>query len=341
MSFENLELKNFRGFGESVYKIDSFTLITGKNGSGKSSILEALHLILKFRSFRTSSSNSLINYASDNFQVRCIKNSKILSVEKKRRAKLIKKGYQKDFDKFKTLPLLINNFSLSFLETKKETRTSFLDYFMFHVKHDYLEEHKKFKKILSSRNRALKNKDEDQIILWTKLLTAKSEILNTQRKKIFNKIISSIPPFLKELPLNKKWKEISSNLSFNFQKGWKGESLVEALRESYMEDLEKGYTTIGPQKFDLDIKIFGNNSSNILSRGEQKLLILLVFLSFGNYFSNIQDKEVIYLIDDLPSELDEENLALALQALKKTKQQKIISSVKKIENIQFDSVIDL
>ena len=212
---------------------------------------------------------------------------------------------------------------------------------MFHVKHDYLEEHKKFKKILSSRNRALKNKDEDQIILWTKLLTAKSEILNTQRKKIFNKIISSIPPFLKELPLNKKWKEISSNLSFNFQKGWKGESLVEALRESYMEDLEKGYTTIGPQKFDLDIKIFGNNSSNILSRGEQKLLILLVFLSFGNYFSNIQDKEVIYLIDDLPSELDEENLALALQALKKTKQQKIISSVKKIENIQFDSVIDL
>ena len=71
------------------------------------------------------------------------------------------------------------------------------------------------------------------------------------------------------------------------------------------------------------------------------LLILLVFLSFGNYFSNIQDKEVIYLIDDLPSELDEENLALALQALKKTKQQKIISSVKKIENIQFDSVIDL
>ena len=52
-------------------------------------------------------------------------------------------------------------------------------------------------------------------------------------------------------------------------------------------------------------------------------------------------KEVIYLIDDLPSELDEENLALALQALKKTKQQKIISSVKNIENIKFDSVIDL
>ena len=68
---------------------------------------------------------------------------------------------------------------------------------------------------------------------------------------------------------------------------------------------------------------------------------MLVFLSFGNFFSNIQDKEVIYLIDDLPSELDEENLALALQALKKTKQQKIISSVKNIENIKFDSVIDL
>ena len=67
----------------------------------------------------------------------------------------------------------------------------------------------------------------------------------------------------------------------------------------------------------------------------------MVFLSFGNFFSSLEDKESIYLIDDLPSELDEENLSLALNALKKVKQQKIITSVKKIENIKFDCVIDL
>jgi DNA replication and repair protein RecF len=341
MAFNNLHLKNFRSFEDSIYSLDSFTLITGKNGSGKSSVLEALHLLLKFRSFRTSSINSLINHNSDAFQLSCKNNTQIFSLEKKRRVKINKSGYQKDFDKFKTFPLLINNFSLAFLETNKDTRRDFLDYFMFHVKHDYLAEHKKFKKILSSRNRALKNKDEDQIALWTKLLTEQSELITQERKKIFDEIIPSIPAFLNELPLNDKWKEISSSLSFKFIKGWEGESLVEALRESYLADLEKGYTTIGPQKFDLEIKIFGNNSGNILSRGEQKLLILLVFLSFGDFFSNFDNKESIYLIDDLPSELDEENLSLALNALKKIKQQKIITSVKNIENIKFDSVIDL
>ena len=341
MAFNNLHLKNFRSFENSIYSLESFTLVTGKNGSGKSSILEALHLLLKFRSFRTPSINSLINRNSESFNLSCKNNVDILSLQKRRRTKVNKSGYEKDYDKYKTLPLLINNFSLAFLETSKDTRRDFLDYFMFHVKHDYQAQHKKFKKILISRNRALKNKNEDQIVLWTKLLTEQSELITQEREKIFNKIIPFIPVFLNELPLNDKWKEISSSLSFEFIKGWKGVSLVEALRESYLADLEKGYTTIGPQKFDLDINIFETNSGNILSRGEQKLLILLIFLSFGNFFSNLEGKESIYLIDDLPSELDEENLSLALNALKKVKQQKIITSVKKIENIKFDCVIDL
>ena len=97
---------------------------------------------------------------------------------------------------------------MAFLETNKDTRRDFLDYFMFHVKHDYLAEHKKFKKILSSRNRALKNKDEDQIALWTKLLTEQSELITQERKKILDEIIPYIPALLNELPLNDKWKEI-------------------------------------------------------------------------------------------------------------------------------------
>ena len=102
MAFNNLHLKNFRSFEDSIYSLESFTLVTGKNGSGKSSIIEALHLLLKFRSFRTPSINSLINRNSESFNLSCKNNVDIFSLQKRRRTKVNKIGYKKDYDKFKT-----------------------------------------------------------------------------------------------------------------------------------------------------------------------------------------------------------------------------------------------
>ena len=105
--------------------------------------------------------------------------------------------------------------------------------------------------------------------------------------------------------------------------------------------MKRGYTKFGPQRFDLDVNILKDKAGNVLSRGEQKLLILLIFLSFGEYTINHTDKRVFYLIDDATAEFDEENLYLALKSLEKVKGQKIISSIKKPENIKLNSVIDL
>ena len=78
-----------------------------------------------------------------------------------------------------------------------------------------------------------------------------------------------------------------------------------------------------------------------MSRGEQKLLILLTFLSFGEYLLNNVSKKIIYLIDDLPSELDQNNLDLAFNFLRNFKGQKLITSIKKLENTHVDQLIDL
>ena len=62
---------------------------------------------------------------------------------------------------------------------------------------------------------------------------------------------------------------------------------------------------------------------------------------FGEYTANNTNQRVFYLIDDATAEFDEENLYLALKSLEEVKGQKIISSIKKPENIKFNSVIDL
>ena len=340
MYLNQLHLLNFRSFEDSFFDLKDTNLVYGENGCGKTSFLEAIHFSLKSKSFRTSSVNSMINKNYDFFRISTKVNSDKKIIEKRIGKVLIKDNYE-TFNKYDVLPLLLNNFSLRFLEQNKEVRREFIDYFLFHVKHDYLEKLKKFKKILFSRNIALKEKDVEQISVWTKLLIEISNEINISRKEIVTEVLEDLEENILGKVGDNKWSEILSTLEISFFSGWEGESLEKRLREEYEEDLSKGFTKSGAHKFDLEINVLGEKSGNILSRGEQKLLILLVFLSFGEFFSNLENKNLIYLIDDLASELDQKNLNLAMQFLNITKGQKIITSVKKIENESINQLIDL
>ena len=340
MCLSQLHLLNFRSFKDSLFDLKDSVLVFGENGSGKTSFLEAIHFSLKSKSFRTSSVNSMINKEHDFFRISTKNKSDKKIIEKKLGKVLIKNNYE-DFNKYDVLPLLINNFSLRFLEQNKEIRREFIDYFLFHVKHDYLEKLKRFKKILFSRNKALRENNKEQISVWTKFLIESSIEINTLRERIVNEVLEDLEENILKKLEDKRWVEILSTLEISFFSGWKGDRLKEQLREEYEEDLIKGFTKSGAHKFDLEIKVLGEKSGNILSRGEQKLLILLVFLSFGEFFAKTKNKNLIYLIDDLASELDQKNLNLALQFLDITKGQKIITSVKKIENKSIKQLIDL
>ena len=341
MYLSKIHLVNFRLFSDSLFNLQETTLITGKNGAGKTSVLEAIQVILKSRSFRTSSMNSLINLNEDNFLINAKLDLKTLTFEKKRRSAPVNNGYKTLSYKYENFPVLINNFSLAFLESDKEVRRRFLDYFMFHVKHDYIESHRKFKKTLSTRNRALKKNNEEEINIWTKLLLEQAEKITADREEILNQVTSEVPQFFKKLPLDERWKDIGNKLSLKFNRGWEEGQLIEVLRSNFQEDMRRGFTKFGPQRFDLEINILKEKAGDVLSRGEQKLLILLIFLCFGEFLSEKIGKKVFYLVDDAAAELDEENLILAFKSLEKVNGQKIISAIKKPENIKLNNVIDL
>lgn len=340
MLLEQLHLLNFRSFKDSLFSFKENVLVYGENGSGKTSLIEAIHFSLKSKSFRTSSINAMINKDSNFFKISSkLKNEK-RTVEKKV-GKVIKKTNYDSYTKYDYLTLLVNNFSLRFLEQNKDERREFIDFFLFHVKQDHLANLRRFKKILYSRNKALKEENKSQISTWTKLLIESSEQVNKDREIIVNKVLENLKNNILNKLDDKKWKNILTSLQISYYSGWKGESLEKQLRLDYKEDSSKGFTKSGAHKFDLEIKVLGEKSGNILSRGEQKLLILLIFLSFGDYFKAFQKKYVIYLIDDLTSELDDRNLSLALEFLSLSKGQKIITSVKKIENKTIEHLIDL
>ena len=337
MSFSKIYLNNFRSFNSSSYDLGKKNLILGKNGAGKSSFLEAIFFILSKKSFRTSSLNAMINFESSFFKVDAILDEEKFSFTKDLSSSIKSKGgnFKNNF-----LPLILNNFSLNLLEAPKENRRSFLDYLMFHVEHDYKTNHLKFRKALAQRNRALKKSSSSELKSWTKVFIELSQKLTKMKLDFIDSFLKSFPAFVDSSSLPKTLQEKFKSISITYDKGWK-DNLLEELRESFIKDQARGFTSLGPQTSDLSVKINEQVSGNILSRGEQKLLILLIYLFFVKAFNDLRPNKTIFLLDDLPSELDEKNLELALNLLQDADCQLFITSLENLEKYKFDFVIDL
>ena len=337
MSFSKIHLNNFRSFKSSSFNLGKNNLILGKNGAGKSSFLEAIFFILSKKSFRTSSLNAMVNFESSFFKVDAILNEEKFSFTKDLSSsiKSVEGNFQNNF-----LPLILNNFSLNLLEAPKENRRSFIDYLMFHVEHDYKTNHLKFKKALAQRNRALKKSSSSELKSWTKIFIDLSQKLTKLKLEFIDSFLESFPTFVDTLSIPKGLKDKFKSISITYDKGWKDNLLAE-LRESFVKDQARGFTSLGPQTSDLSVKINKQDSGNILSRGEQKLLILLIYLFFIKTYNDLRPNKTIFLLDDLPSELDEKNLDLALNLLQSADCQLFITSLENLEKYEFDFVIDL
>ena len=337
MSLSKINLNNFRSFKDSSFNLKKNNLIIGQNGAGKSSFLEAIFFIFSKKSFRTSSPNAMINFESNFFKVDAILDGKKFSFTKDLSSSIKSKegNIQNDF-----MPLVLNNFSLNLLEAPKENRRSFIDYLMFHVEHDYKINHLKFKKALAQRNRALKKSSSSELKSWTKVFVDLSQKLTKKKLGFIDSFLKMFPSYVDSLSVPEHLKDKFKEISITYDKGWK-DSLLEELRESFVKDQTRGFTSLGPQTSDLSVKIKKQDSGNILSRGEQKLLILLIYLFFIKAYNALRPNKIIFLLDDLPSELDEKNLDLALNLLKDADCQLFITSLENLEKYEFDFVIDL
>ena len=99
MFLHQLHLLNFRSFKDSLVSFKETVLVYGENGSGKTSLIEAIHFSLKSKSFRTSSVNAMINKDSDFFRISTKFNNEKRIVEKKI-GQIVKKTKYENYIKY-------------------------------------------------------------------------------------------------------------------------------------------------------------------------------------------------------------------------------------------------
>ena len=321
MRVERLRLHDFRLFDAAELELGpGLNLITGGNGAGKTSLLEALHLLAYGRSFRGAVRDGLIRRGTTALELYC----EVVSGAARRRLGL-RRGVRDwqarvDGEDVAVLSELYREIAVVSFEPGSheliaggsEHRRRYLDWFLFHVEPEFLPVWRRHQRALRQRNALLKTDRPDpaQLDAWDGELAEAGTRLTSQREQWLAPLRSHIEAIAAEL-----LPELGP-VSLRFQRGWGDAELGMALAAGRGRDLALGHTAIGPHRADWSLGYAHLPQREMFSRGQEKLTALSCLLAQAEALAAERGGDwPILCLDDLGSELDRTHLGWALDWL--------------------------
>ncbi|MBQ0720602.1 MAG: DNA replication/repair protein RecF [Gammaproteobacteria bacterium] len=334
MYLTRLDVHGIRNISSASFSpIDGINVFYGANGSGKTSILEAIYLLGRGRTFRSRHTKTLINHKARECTVFGAANSTgqaavAYTVGVTREAtgsfqfKVDGRRVTTSSSLADAVPLLLMN-SESFLlvEGGPGGRRRFLDWGVFHVEQQFQSVWAQFQRSLQQRNKLLRHDKiaEQELVSWDDSFIRLSKHLTEMRRGYFKRIEPVFHELIDKLTSVK-------GVSLSFYQGWDdNRSLESLLAENIERDIRRNTTSVGPHRADIKILVDGRDAGEVLSRGQTKALVAALIVGQGQMFREAKEKQCIYLFDDLVSELDNDYLLRLLKVLASAKAQVFIT----------------
>lgn len=304
MAIRQLSLTDFRNLKSTTLDFDpGFNLVSGDNGSGKTSLLEAIHVLCQAQSFRSHQLAQCVNHDRNGFMLfgRFDGFKAGLSrKDKKLEIRLNGEAVKRRSDLVRKVPInIVNADSFVLVDGAPAKRRAFLDWCLFHVEPSYADTWREFQHTLKQRNRLLKTRQDLHLLdYWDQHMLGSSLRLNEMRRQYAQRLRQVIEEEFEDLLLGLR-------LEIDYHRGWPEDlSLEKSLAANRERDIRAGFTGIGIHRDDLLITANGKAVGEVLSRGQSKRVCLGLFLAALELVNRAGDQRVILLIDDLHSELD-------------------------------------
>jgi DNA replication and repair protein RecF len=329
MSLSEITIENLRCIERAEIQLPpGLTLIHGRNGSGKTSLLEGIFVLGRGRSFRTRNSERLIRRGQDHMRAtgeitRTSGHSTRLGVEVRRTGATARIAGRPA----ETLAELSQFFAVQVIEPGVHRlveeggyrRRRWLDWAVFHVEPLFVDTWMRYSRVLKQRNAALKTQ-ADAVNVWDADLTRLGEAITESRQRLMERL----QPY---------WQAAVSTLAgleveLHYLRGWTQEhTLAEALEASRPTDEMRRQTHAGPHRADISVRLHGRPARDVLSRGQQKLVAVAMTVAQLRLLQEATQMTPTLLLDDPAAELDGERLQRFIDEVASLRCQLVVTSL--------------
>lgn len=313
---ERLQISHLRNLSQVTLSTTACNVIIGANGSGKTSLLEAIFLLSRGKSFRHHQPKRYIQHHQNNATVHArLSDSSTLAIQKQADATTVLRLNQSTVYNQSILTeqlptLLIDPSTMDMLEQGSASRRQLLDWLVFHMKQGFHPQWVAYQRLLKQRNSLLKkSRHLTQVQLaelkaWDKGLANHAALIHHYREQIFGEWQPYFAQSIAQL-----LPTYAEQLSLSYNAGYDTDVALDVqLNERLEQDLQLGYTRIGNHRADIHVHwrssesraiqdgqatrstaaegdvhtklpVLKEQAANVLSRGEKKLLITALRLS--------------------------------------------------------------
>lgn len=337
MRVTRLDLRNVRRFeAATLAPAPRINLLIGGNGAGKTSVLEALHLMAYGRSFRGRVRDGLVRAGTDALEVFVEWEERQAAGGARTRKAGLRHSGQDWTGRLDGGPvahlgdlcaaLAVVSFepgSHALVTGGGETRRRYLDWGLFHVEPAFMPLWRRYARALRQRNALLKTRSPtaSQLDAWDHELADAGEQLGRHRAAY----LQALEPHFQRLAA--EFAPMLGATALHYQPGWRREELplADALLLARERDILTGHTSAGPHRADWRIEFGLVPGRDALSRGQAKLAALAALLAQAQHHADHARDWPIVVLDDLASELDQAHQQRVLSWLAGTDAQVFIS----------------
>lgn len=299
-------LRSHRKFSRQLSR--TVTIITGRNGSGKTSLIEAITVALRGKSFK-GGDDDLLRHNSDWWRIDLQLGDEV-RVVKYQPDQPKKKTFVIDDKTYQRLPLtarypvvLFEPDDLRLLGGSPTRRRQFVDRLASQLIPDYTKVIHRYERALLQRNRLLKNgTSSDALFAWNVSLAKYGAQIIDIRIRLIERLNEK---------LNKTYKTIAQkndSVSIHYS-----HTVIDHTEQKILNELEAkterdkilGYTSVGPHRHDVVFRFNDMSASDAASRGETRTIILALKFLEVELIEDVVEKQPVILLDDVLSELDD------------------------------------
>lgn len=316
MRIDQLSAQHFRSLGQiSLSFSTDFVLFQGDNGAGKTSLLEAISFLATGKSFLGTRPSHLIQHGRPELWVA----GRVVEADQQTQLGISRANDGQLFAKINgeragslsalahTLPfLVVGAEGLAWMAGTPMRRRSILDWGVFHVEGLSSSVYSGYRKALEQRNKALKNDmiAVSDVQVWDGVLAQYGEQIVASREAYLSRLCASFEGLASQVEGLPEIR-LSHSPGYSRDKG----DLAQALARGIARDRAMGSTYSGPHRGDLNITCRGAPALEVLSRGQQKVLVALLVLAQQELLWQVRQRKVVLLVDDLAAELDDQRQA--------------------------------